>query len=124
MKLATTRYANDGWEVKNVSRRNGETEGTPYDLRCTQHGEVRHVEVEEMIEPVPSLDRRQVDEVPRLRTPEDREHLVDCELLAAERRCEPPRLCRKEPGIRSKIELRALAATLAISRAKPEFSWT
>jgi Domain of unknown function (DUF3883) len=46
MKLATTRYANDGWEVKNVSRRNDETEGTPYDLRCTQNGEVRHVEVE------------------------------------------------------------------------------
>jgi hypothetical protein len=45
VELACARYRGDGWTVRNVSRRNDETEGTPYDLRCTKDGEVRHVEV-------------------------------------------------------------------------------
>jgi hypothetical protein len=43
--LARARYEDDGWTVKDVSKRNDETYGTPYDLRCTKGDLLRHVEV-------------------------------------------------------------------------------
>jgi hypothetical protein len=45
VELARARYEHDGWTVDDVSRRNDETYGTPYDLRCSKDGETRHVEV-------------------------------------------------------------------------------
>jgi hypothetical protein len=45
MELAAAWYAKDGWTVKDVSRVNPETEGTPYDLACTKGAQTRHVEV-------------------------------------------------------------------------------
>jgi hypothetical protein len=45
MNLARKRYESDGWVVKDVSRRNDEEKGTPYDFHCTRGTEVRHVEV-------------------------------------------------------------------------------
>jgi hypothetical protein len=43
--LARARYEGDGWLVTDVSRYNDETYGTPYDLRCSKEGVIRHVEV-------------------------------------------------------------------------------
>jgi hypothetical protein len=45
VQLARARYEDDGWTVKDVSRRNDETYGTPYDLRCSKDTVIRHVEV-------------------------------------------------------------------------------
>jgi hypothetical protein len=45
VKLARARYEDAGWTVKDVSRYNDETYGTPYDLRCSKGESVRHVEV-------------------------------------------------------------------------------
>jgi hypothetical protein len=45
VQLARARYEDDGWTVKDVSHRNEETSGTPYDLRCSKDKMVRHVEV-------------------------------------------------------------------------------
>jgi hypothetical protein len=43
--MARARYEDDGWTVEDVSKHNDETEGTPYDLRCSRTDTVRHVEV-------------------------------------------------------------------------------
>lgn len=45
VKLARARYEDAGWTVKDVSTHNDETYGTPYDLRCSKGGSIRHVEV-------------------------------------------------------------------------------
>jgi hypothetical protein len=69
-------------------------------------------ELAESLESVARLERHQVDEVSSLGAPEEREHLVDRELLAAEHRGEPPGFGRKEPCVRAQVELGAIVAAL------------
>ncbi len=69
-------------------------------------------ELEEPVEAVARLYRRQVDEVARLGPSEDCENLVDGEFLAAQRWRGLARFCRKEPRVGSQIELGALVAAL------------
>jgi hypothetical protein len=45
MRLATTVWSDDGWDVEDVSKRNPYFNGTPYDLHCTKGQQTAYVEV-------------------------------------------------------------------------------
>jgi hypothetical protein len=62
----------------------------------------------EAVEPVERLEYHQVDEVACFGPAEDREYLVDRELLATQRRRRTRRLGGKEPGICGEVELRSI----------------
>ena len=67
-------------------------------------------ELAESTEPVARLERHEVREIASLSAAEHRQHLVDGELLAGQRRPEPARLGREEPRVRRQVELGALVA--------------
>ena len=67
-------------------------------------------ELAEPIEPVARLERHQVHEVASLSASEHREHLVDRQLLAGERRRETAGLGREEARVRRQVELGAIVA--------------
>jgi hypothetical protein len=81
-------------------------------------------ELEEVLEPVALFDRCEVDEVARLGASEHREHLVDGQLLAAQRRCGLSLLDREEPCAGPEVELGAVTdrprRSAAPSRGSPE----
>ena len=69
-------------------------------------------EAAEPLETVVPLQRHQIDEVTGLGPPEDREHLVDGELLSAEQWCGSSRLRREQSRIGSQVDLGAIVRAL------------
>jgi hypothetical protein len=81
----------------------------------------------EALEPVARLDGQQIDEVASLGATEEREQLVDRELLATEGGRGPSGLGREEAGIGCQVELRAIVVALDDEASKLGFTcsrWT
>jgi hypothetical protein len=81
-----------------------------------------HCKLAQSLESVAWLERHQVDEVSSFGAPEEREHLVDRELLATEHRSGSSGLGREEPCVRTQVELRAIVAALDDETSETRFS--
>jgi hypothetical protein len=76
----------------------------------------------EALEPVARLDGEEIDEVASLGATEEREQLVDRELLAAKRGSWSSWLGREEAGVGSQVELGTIVVALDDEAVKPGFT--